>query len=137
MDITTALPAPSSTLPHNSSLILKFSIIITFFIFSKILTYSSTSETDNDNDSTNNLLETMEVLSFCLNKFIFFIRELLPRLVAASFTYHIGLCCLYVGMAHLKIIRVRWTLIYTYLEFNKMMMRYFNKQHRKRLPLPM
>ena len=107
MDITTSLPAPSSS--HRRKVLitleLKLVVVIALSLFfssslpSALSSFYASKENDLENGATWTISIIMNDLYQCLR---WVSSDLLPRVVAASLAYHIGFCCLFVGLVHLK-----------------------------------
>ena len=115
MDITTSLAAPSSTFMTILGIIAKVLILVYIYIVSSNLA-SLASNSDNSNGRNGNAIEEvlhhfwnpLSALAIMMKEKIKFDTDFgLPRMVAAALTYHIGFCCLFVGMVHLRVIKAR------------------------------
>ncbi len=122
MDITTSLESPSLS-SQRKQYILTATATIIFKL--AILGYLYTISFDDDYYSDNYefeieegghvvlLLDRFRYPLFTLLKYLIQEKMMtiynfgLPRLVAAAFTYHIGFCCSFVGLVHLKVIKPR------------------------------
>lgn len=115
MDITTTLPSPSSSrsiAPLYSTINLSLIALILCYsnIYLKTINSNSNSNSisNNNNEQDNTPREedmigtTTDMIFMLIDQMLILIHDQLPRIVAASFTYHIGFCCMFVGLAHLK-----------------------------------
>ncbi len=105
MEITTKLPAPSSQLHKMKAIIPTLAFKIIIIIFSLLFSHCLHNEHEQDILEKEGLLSS---LSSCvrkgigLNDLLEWVGKKLSSFVAASLTYHIGFCCLFVGLVHLK-----------------------------------
>ena len=112
MEITTSLPAPSSYHYYHRSKVV-YKVILQLTVIGLSLLFTSFYETiynenaNNNNQSFQTQSITSVILSYMqtiLYESLEWIGEWLPRIVAASLTYHVGFCCLFVGLVYLKVI---------------------------------
>lgn len=102
MEITTNLPAPSSQLHKMKAIIPTLAFKIIIIIFSSLFSHCLHNEHKQDILEKGGLLSSCVRKSVDCNDLLQWIGEKLPSFVTASLTYHIGFCCLFVGLVHLK-----------------------------------
>jgi len=108
MEITTKLPSPARAKSLTLSIILKLCMIALAFRFIAIkmayrLNYSDMDRAHGmERDHTIQITEPKILLAGETVSVIF--HDTLPRVVASMLTLHVGICCGYAGLLHLKLI---------------------------------